>query len=182
MGRGARGNFTLTPIGPVNFEALFDAVYPSLFRYCNRLTGDPDQAEDLAQEALFRLLDRGAEGTEAGLRSWLFSVATNLVRDRARTRETRRRILSGFPPPDEGPGPDEELASAEEIQRVRRALEVLSQRDREMLLLRQEGFSYREIAEVAEVSHRSVGTILARALQRFAAELSNEESGNGTSR
>jgi RNA polymerase sigma-70 factor (ECF subfamily) len=166
----------------VNFEALFDAVYPSLFRYCNRLTGDPDQAEDLAQEAFFRLLDRGAEGSEAGLRSWLFSVATNLVRDRARTRETRRRILSAFPPPDEVPGPERELARGEEIQRVRRALEGLSRRDGEMLLLRQEGFSYREIAEVAGVSHRSVGTILARALQRFAAELSNEESGNGTSR
>jgi RNA polymerase sigma-70 factor (ECF subfamily) len=172
----------------VNFEALFDAVYPSLFRYCNRLTGDPDQAEDLAQEAFFRLLDRGAEGTESGLRSWLFMVATNLVRDRARTRETRRRILSGFPPPENSPGPDQDLARAEEVQRVRTALEVLSERDREMLLLRQEGFSYREIAEVADVSHRSVGTILARALQRFAAELANEESesgeesGNGTSR
>ena len=43
-----------------------------------------------------------------------------------------------------------------------------------MLLLRQEGFSYREIAEVVGVSHRSVGTILARALQRFAAELPRE--------
>jgi RNA polymerase sigma-70 factor (ECF subfamily) len=165
----------------VNFDSLFDAVYPSLFRYCNRLTGDPDQAEDLAQEAFFRLLDRGAEGTEAGLRSWLFSVATNLVRDRARTRETRRRILSAFPPPRDDPGPERDLARAETIQRVRTALKALSQRDREMLLLRQEGFSYREIAEVAGVSDRSVGTILARALQRFAAELSKEESGHGTS-
>ena len=68
------------------------------------------------------------------------------------------------------------------IQRVREALGVLSQRDREMLLLRQEGFSYREIAEVAGVSPRSVGTILARALQRFAKEVTKEESGNGTSR
>ncbi|MFH1764784.1 MAG: sigma-70 family RNA polymerase sigma factor [Gemmatimonadota bacterium] len=175
MGTGPRGNQTLKPKGPVNFEALFDGVYPSLFRYCNRLTGDPDQAEDLAQEAFFRLLDRGAEGTEAGLRSWLFSVATNLVRDRARTRETRCRILSSFPPPDSAPGPEGEMARAEEIQRVREALEVLSPRDREMLLLRQEGFSYREIAEVAGVSDRSVGTILARALKRFAEQLSNEE-------
>jgi RNA polymerase sigma-70 factor (ECF subfamily) len=182
MGRGGRGIFTLTPKGPLNFEALFDAVYPSLFRYCNRLTGDPDQADDLAQEAFFRLLDRGAEGTEAGLRSWLFMVATNLVRDRSRTRETRRRILSAFPPPENEPGPEQDLARSEEIQRVRRALEVLSQRDREMLLLRQEGFSYREIAEVAGVSPRSVGTILARALQRLANEMMNEESGNGTSR
>jgi RNA polymerase sigma-70 factor (ECF subfamily) len=109
-------------------------------------------------------------------------VATNLVRDRARTRETRRRILSGFPPPENAPGPDRDLARAEEIERARKALEALSQRDREMLLLRQEGFSYKEIAEVAGVSHRSVGTILARALQRFAAELSKEDDGNGTSR
>ncbi len=172
----------MTSEGPVNFEALFDAVYPSLFRYCNRLTGDSDQADDLAQEAFFRLLDRGAEGTEAGLRSWLFMVATNLVRDRARTRETRKRILAGHPPPAHTPGPDGDLERAEEVARVRRALSVLSGRDREMLLLRQEGFSYREIAEVAGVSHRSVGTILARALQRFAHELSDKESGNATSR
>lgn len=166
----------------MNVEALFDSVYPSLFRYCNRLTGDPDQAEDLAQEAFFRLLDRGATGTDAGLRSWLFMVATNLVRDRSRTRETRRRILTTLPPPDHGPSPDQDLARSEEIRRVRSALECLSRRDREMLLLRQEGFSYREIAEVAGVSHRSVGTILARALQRFAAEMEKEEDGNGTSR
>jgi RNA polymerase sigma-70 factor (ECF subfamily) len=167
----------------VDFDALFDAVYPVLFRYCHRLTGDPDQAEDLTQEAFFRLLDRGAEGTEAGLRAWLFRVATNLSRDQGRTRDTRRRILSGVPPPENAPGPDGELERAEKVERVKVALAVLSPRDREMLLLRQEGFSYKEIAEVVEVSHRSVGTILARALKRLAAELksTNEVNGNGTS-
>ena len=158
----------------MDFDALFEAVYPALFRYCHRMTGDPDQAEDLAQEAFFRLLDREAEGTDAGLRSWLFRVATNLARDRSRTRETRRRILSGVPPPENVPSPGKELDRAEDARRVRAALEVLSERDREMLLLRQEGFSYREIAEAAGVSHRSVGTILARALKRFATELTKE--------
>jgi RNA polymerase sigma-70 factor (ECF subfamily) len=181
-GGGGRGIHRQSPKGHVNYDALFDAVYPSLFRYCNRLTGDPDQAEDLAQEAFFRLLDRGASGTKSGLRSWLFMVATNLVRDQSRTRENRRRILSGLPPPETVEGPDHDLDRTENIKRVRKALEVLSRRDREMLLLRQEGFSYREIAEFAGVSHRSVGTILARALQRFAAEMSKEENGNGTSR
>jgi RNA polymerase sigma-70 factor (ECF subfamily) len=170
----------------VDFNALFDAVYPALYRYCNRMTGDPDQAEDLTQEAFFRLLDRGAEGTDAGLRAWLFRVATNLARDQSRTRDTRRRILAGVPPPEHLPGPEGNVERGEEVARVRAAMAVLSQRDREMLLLRQEGFSYKEIAEVAEVSHRSVGTILARALKRLAAELTkagstNEESGNGTS-
>jgi RNA polymerase sigma-70 factor (ECF subfamily) len=165
----------------VDIDALFASVYPPLFRYCNRMVGDSDQAEDLAQEAFFRLLDRGVEGSEAGLRSWLFRVATNLARDRSRTRETRQRILSAYPPPENVPGPEQALDRKEETRRVRKALEVLTERDRKMLLLRQEGLSYVEIAEVAGVSHRSVGTILARALKRFAAELSNEERGNGTS-
>ena len=159
----------------VDFDALFDSVYPALHRYCHRLTGDPDQAEDLAQEAFFRLLDRGAEGTPAGLRSWLFRVATNLARDRARTTETRRRILSAVPPPENVPGPDRELDRSQAVAAVREALEGLTDRDREMLLLRQEGFSYREIAEVAEVSHRSVGTILARAQKRVAEALRTKD-------
>ncbi len=163
----------------LDFDGLFDSVYPALFRYCNRLTGDPDQAEDLAQEAFFRLLDRGAEGSPAGLRSWLFRVATNLARDRSRTRETRRRILSGVPPPENVPGPDREMSRTEEVARVRRGLESLTPRDREMLLLRQEGFSYKEIAEVAGVSHRSVGTILARALERLAEALTKEDGAHG---
>lgn len=169
----------------MDFDSLFDTAYAPLFRYCHRLTGDPDQAEDLAQEAFFRLLDRRVVGTEPGLRSWLFRVATNLARDRARTLQVRQRILSGVPPPDPVPGPDAELARAEGIRRVRAALDVLSERDRQMLLLREEGFSYQEIADVAGVSRRSVGTILARALQRLAQELPpetpNEEQGNGTS-
>jgi RNA polymerase sigma-70 factor (ECF subfamily) len=147
--------------------------------------GDPDQAEDLAQEAFFRLLDRRVTGTESGLRSWLFRVATNLARDHSRTRETRRRILSTVPPPEPVPGPDREALRSETVRQVREALEALSDRDRQMLLLREEGFSYKEIADVAGVSRRSVGTILARALKSLALELppepSSEEQENGTS-
>jgi RNA polymerase sigma factor (sigma-70 family) len=169
----------------VDFDALFDTAYPPLVRYCNRLMGDPDHAEDLAQEAFFRLLDRGVTGTESGLRSWLFRVATNLARDHSRTRETRRRILSTVPPPEPVPGPDREAVRSENVRQVREALEALPERDRQMLLLREEGFSYEEIAEVAGVSQRSVGTILARALKRLARELppepSSEEQENGTS-
>ena len=164
-----------------DFEALFDSAYPALLRYCFRMTGDSEQAEDLAQEAFFRLLDRKVEGPEAGRRSWLFRVATNLARDRARTQGTRRRILSGVALPDPVPGPDRALDRSLDVQEVRKALEALPERDREMLLLRQEGFSYREIAEVAGVSNRSVGTILARAFRRFAEALSNEEMVDGAS-
>jgi RNA polymerase sigma-70 factor (ECF subfamily) len=165
----------------VDINALFDEVYPPLFRYCHRLTGDPDQADDLAQEAFYRLLDRGPRGPAHGLRVWMFRVATNLIRDAARQGSTRRRILSGVATPDPVPSPEGELEREEKIQEVRAALERLSSRDREVLLLRQEGFSYKEIAQVVNVAPTSVGTLLARALRRFESSYAKERKGNGTS-
>ena len=165
----------------MDINGLFEEVYPPLFRYCNRLTGDPDAAEDLAQEAFVRLLDRGPRGPARGLRVWIFRVATNLVRDSARQSSTRRRILAGSPPPDPVAGPETDMERVETIREVRAALEQISPRDREVLLLRQEGFSYKEIAQVVKVSPTSVGTVLARALKRFAAVYTKENEANGTS-
>jgi DNA-directed RNA polymerase specialized sigma24 family protein len=72
--------------GSTDYDALFRDVYPSLFRYLHRLTGDQDSAEDIAQESFVRLLGRSMPEHEARL--WLFTVATNLFRDGTRT--TRR--------------------------------------------------------------------------------------------
>jgi RNA polymerase sigma-70 factor (ECF subfamily) len=165
----------------LDIEALFDRVYPPLYRYCHRLTGDPDAADDAAQEAFVRLLDRGPRGPEAGLRVWLFKVATNLIRDRARTGETRRRILSGITLEENSSNPLREAERSEEVGAVRAALERVDSRDREVLLMRQEGFSYQEIADAVGVASTSVGTLLSRALKRFADEYTRKETGDGTS-
>lgn len=170
----------------MDIDTLFNEVYPSLFRYCHRLTADTDAAEDVVQETFVRFLDRQPVDGKGSLRSWLFRVATNLVRDRARQEANRSRILAGMPPRGPVPGPEGVVERQEEIRAVREALDRLSPRDREMLILRQEGFSYREIAQVMEVSTSSVGTLLARSLKRFVREYDGEarekeKEGNGTS-
>lgn len=63
MGRGESSY-----VSGVDFDALYDEVFSPLFRYCHRLTGDPDVAEDVAQEAFVRLLDRQVAGEQAALR------------------------------------------------------------------------------------------------------------------
>jgi RNA polymerase sigma-70 factor (ECF subfamily) len=152
----------------VQFDAIYEDVFPSLFRYCRRLTGDADAAEDVAQEAFVRLLDRQVEGHPAALRVWLFRVATHLIRDRYRVSQNRRRLLETYPvAPAAAPDPAEEIELDEKLEGVRSALEQLQERDRTMLLMREEGFSYREIAEAVEVRPSSVGTLLARAQKRF---------------
>ena len=159
-----------------DFDALFDEVYPSLYRYCRRMTGDDDAAEDAAQEAFVRFLEKPVEGGREGIRSWLFKVARHVLRDRARVADNRDRILAENPHrnpvrPAEGETPDRALERNEERQTVQRALSELSERDRSLLLLREEGFSYRELAAELEIGHGSVGTLLARARRRFEASL-----------
>ena len=153
----------------MDFETVFDGVYPALFRYCQRLTGDADAAEDVAQEAFIRFIERGVEGELRGLRVWLFKVATHLIRDQARTTDNRRRLLTANPVVPSGiPTPDQVTERNERIKEVRRALDTLAPRDKEMLLMREEGFSYREVADAVGVAHTSVGTLLVRAQRRFA--------------
>ncbi len=151
----------------MDFEAIFAKLYPSLFRYLNRLTGDPDVAADIAQEAFVRLLQRPLP--EADARRWLFTVGTNLVRDWARAGERQRRLLKdSYRGPTPPVMPDESAERSQRIAAVRAALAQIAPRDREILLMREEGFRYAEIADVVGVAPGSVGTLLARALRRFA--------------
>jgi RNA polymerase sigma-70 factor, ECF subfamily len=158
----------------VDYDALFRKLYPSLFRYLHRMTGDSDAADDIAQESFVRLLGRSMPEDEARL--WLFTVATNLFRDSARTSKRRERLLAVRPwTPNALPRPDETLERTSTVARVREALAKLSERDRQMLLMREEGFRYDEIARVAAVAPGSVGTLLARAARRFVAVYDAQE-------
>jgi RNA polymerase sigma factor (sigma-70 family) len=156
----------------VDFDRFFDDVYPGLVRYCHRMTADRDLAEDTAQEAFVRFLDRRPQGDTAGLRSWVYTVATHLLRDRARVEDNRARLRQVHPPRPEGPMlPDEVVERTERVRLVREVLSRLEERDRTLLLLREEGFSYQELAEAIGVQPSSVGTLLARARRRFENEL-----------
>lgn len=160
----------------VDFQTAYRELHPSLHRFVLRMVGDPDVADDVVQEAFTRLVEQDLPMEEA--RPWLHVVAANLVRDRARTRQRRGRLLEETPPePDRPEAPDDRVERLERIARVRRALAELSERDARMLLLREEGFKYAEIAEVLGVKSTSVGALVARALKRFAKAYESMEQG-----
>lgn len=150
----------------MDHERAFRRIHPQLVRYLHRLTGDLDAAEDAAQEAFVRLTHETLD--EAEVRPWLFTVATNLVRDRARKADRHRRLEVHVPRPLSAVSPDVAAERSERVARVRAALDALPERDRTMLLMREEGFHYQEIARAVGVAPGSVGTLLARAGRRFA--------------
>jgi RNA polymerase sigma factor (sigma-70 family) len=149
-------------------QEAHDAHHASLFRYLDRLSGDPDLAADLVQEAFVRLYRRGSMPDRPD--RWLVTVALNLFRnERSMTnrRQSLRTERAGEIVPRPLPSPAERIESKEARGRVRAALDTLSTRDRELLLLRAEGYGYRDLASVLELHEASVGTFLARAKQAF---------------
>jgi RNA polymerase sigma factor (sigma-70 family) len=147
-------------------QRLFEQDYPSLVRFLYRRLGDRDQAEDLAQEAFIRLLQRQPQNA----RAYLFTTALNLVRDamRGEARHARHlQVLAGAERDAVAPSPEHRLVSDETAQQVRAALSALSERDHTLLLLWEEEFSYKEIAGMIGVSPTSIGPLLARAQKRF---------------
>jgi RNA polymerase sigma-70 factor (ECF subfamily) len=149
-------------------ERLFATYHPALVRYLTRRLGDRDWAEDIAQETFVRAL---RQDTLVNERSWLFAVASNLVRDEAR-KEIRRRehltLMAAEAREAQVEGPDVALERALEAGDARRALDALAERDRQALLLREEGLDYPEIAEILGIAVGSVGTTLSRARRRLA--------------
>jgi RNA polymerase sigma factor (sigma-70 family) len=152
-----------------HFVELFNEHFPRLYRYLDRLTGEPELADDLAQEAFVRLYHRGSPPESPG--AWLVTVATNLFRNARASRARRLRLLTAARGrellSDPPPSPADAAEEAESRRRVRAAVDRMPERERQMLLLRAEGYSYREIAAALGLNEASVGTLLARAKRAF---------------
>ena len=149
-----------------DWAAVYEDNYEDLVRFLYRLVWSDDRAHDLAQEAFVRALRHEPEQP----RAWLYSVARNLARDEARSAMRQRRHLKLVEAESAGRVVEdaaEEMEREERQQAVRRALEALSERDREALLLWDAGLSYDEIAEQTGLSRGAVGTTLSRARKRL---------------
>jgi RNA polymerase sigma factor (sigma-70 family) len=153
------------------YVALFDTHFTRLFRYFDRLSGEPDLAADIAQETFIKLYERQAMPDRP--EAWLISVAMNLFRNSRSTGARRRLLLTvergeqvySDPPPS----PEQAAIGKESQSRVRAVIDQLPERERELLLLQAEGYSYRDMADALDLNEASIGTLLARARQLFRA-------------
>ena len=173
---------------PEALSALVDTYGARVFGLLYRMTGSRDTAEDLLQETFLRVVRMIGQYEHTGrFEAWLFRIAANLVRDRARRAKHRGRTLTldGLAsdgeaetrsvPDGSQPDPGQKLADKEAGERLDAALKGLSEMDREIVLLRH--FSELSFKEIADVLQIPLGTALARAhraLKRLRAELGDE--------
>lgn len=162
----------LHPAGAMtDWTDVYRGTYPDLVRYLHRKVWDEEQARDLAQEAFVRAIASSAQnGAPDNPRALVFRIAANLAHDAARLVTRRKRHLTLLTVEMEEAAvadPLDELERATQEMAARSALEQLSERDRETLLLWDAGLSYGEIAEQTGLSVGAVGTTLSRARRRL---------------
>jgi len=162
-------------------DARFRAPLMSFFL---RRTGSRQDAEDLTQEVFLRILRRDQEPPGDYAELFIFKVAANLLRDRARQAGARRKhdhlnidspelldVASGHAAPGliEDLGPERVLLSQEALAAALQALDQLGERTRDIFVLyRLEKMKQREIAALYGVSVSSVEKYVARATEHLA--------------
>ena len=152
-----------------DLEAVFRAQYQRIARVIAAVVHDRARAEDLAVEVFLKLWwhkKAQQENTDA----WLYRSAVRIALDELRRRGRRaryERLLGCIRPPA---SPDEIHAASEQQVRVWAVLSRIAPRHAELLLLRCDGLSYRELAAALDLNPVSIGTLLSRAQQAFRKE------------
>jgi RNA polymerase sigma-70 factor, ECF subfamily len=161
-------------------EQLFAAHYPKLAGWVRRLVDDDDTAHEIASEAFVRLLSKWTSPDKLdNPQSYLYVIATNLVRDHWRKTERERRALRSA---SAGTDPEAHADPAEDVN-VRELLAGLPARLRDPFLLHYyAGFGIREIAVLLKRPEGTIKADLYHARARLKEALAERESIAGPAR
>ena len=167
---------------PEAFEQLITPLAQLIWRICWHYTGNRESAEDCGQETMIRIwrsLDsyRG----DCALESWVYRIAANCCMDYLRKKKRDKSVSmepmqeQGFDPADPSPGTEEQVVAADEQKRLREAITMLPEDQREALIMTQlEKVPYEEAAKLLGVSEGTIKSRVNRAKARLKEILSGE--------
>ncbi|MEL6838835.1 MAG: RNA polymerase sigma factor [Pseudomonadota bacterium] len=144
---------------------LTTRLLPRVLAQATRMLANQSEAEDVAQEAMIRLWKIAPDWQEgeAQVSTWLYRVVANLCTDRLRKRRGRVSLDQIAEPIDDTPGAAAKMLTQTRLQALSDALAQLPQRQAEAVALRHlEGLSNPEIAQIMDISVRSVESLTAR--------------------
>ena len=154
------------------FDEAFTLHHRTVFRAARSVVQDAGLAEDVTQEVFLRLYNNIDSIADAEmLRPWLIRVAINVARNtirgniRANTREenyVKEAVEVSFY------SVESDFEQRESTSEINRALNKIKEPLRSCLILKQQGLSYREIAESLSLNETSIGQYVARARKEFA--------------
>lgn len=154
-------------------ERVFAEQQLPLIRYARRLLGDPERARDVVQDTFVKLMAQSQSTVDGHSVEWLFTVCRHRAMDVLRKEGRMKRFEEGQAErvtADE-PRPGRTLEQAETHAAVLRLIDRLPPNQQEVVRLKfQNGFSYKEISRITELSVSNVGFLIHTAVARLRTE------------
>lgn len=161
----------------IDFQNDLLPLKHKLYRLAQRITLDSLEAEDVVEDTLVRVWERRKSLTDVeNLEVYCLTICRNLALDRAERKDAQHAALDANfdAPADTTTLPDAQLEADERLAWVRRSFEMLPEKQRTALQLRDiDGHSYQEVATAMEISESDVKVTLHRARQALKEKLSH---------
>ena len=152
----------------VSFDEAFTLHHRAVFATARGVVRDNTLAEEITQEVFLKLYRHfDSKPNDELLRAWLLRVTLNEARNMLRGQNRSRARDTTYQRKTDQPGPQVEYEQRQEMEIARRALDKIKEPMRSCLLLRQQGLSYREIAQTLSLKENYVGSLVARARKEF---------------
>ena len=151
------------------FEKLYAQNYEAIVKFCFRFLNSRESALDIAQETFIKYYERmNHRGKEIeNTKAWLYKVAGNLCLNAIHKKTRHSQIELGLQGnPVETSTPESLLINDENAALVRIIIGQLKPESRLLILMYQDGLSYREMSEASGISINSVGKTLWRVIEK----------------
>ncbi|MDF9831901.1 RNA polymerase sigma factor (sigma-70 family) [Ereboglobus sp. PH5-5] len=160
-------------------RAIVNEYQGPLTRYATRFLGDADRARDVVQDTFMRLMERPVGEVDGHLAEWLFTVcrhrALDILRKEARMSRFEEGQIERVATDD--PRPGRALEHEEAHTAMLRLIDGLPASQQEVIRLKfQNGFSYKEISRITDLSVSHVGVLIHNAVQRLRADFAAQKS------
>jgi RNA polymerase sigma-70 factor (ECF subfamily) len=163
----------------MSFDEVYKAHYQELQRFGRHLNISSENTSDLIQETFLRFyLELKKKVVINNPRAWLYKVLLNLFRTRVNSEKRELHIKEELTTGKAGSYDlQDEYLNTEKQQIVLKILGRMPDRDKEILLLYNNGFSYNEMAEILEINPNSIGQTIVRAIEKLKETLKHHYQG-----
>jgi RNA polymerase sigma-70 factor (ECF subfamily) len=159
----------------MTFEDAYESYYKCIYTYVYRMVGNRDETEDIVQETFMKLYNHlSSHPPLESTKTWLYRTASNTFINVIRRQKIFQKVLTLNNPGEHHKHrnpTEEDLIKEQEQALVRDAMEKLPARDRAILALYGDKFSYSDMAAILKIKTASVGKILSRAREKLAKEI-----------
>lgn len=153
------------------FTRLYDSYFPRLYSYVSCRSASREEAEDIVAFVFEQLLNKfhTFDPKRGSFDSWIFTIARNALTDRQRyKRRHRDQTLDEYLELEADISLSDQFLKQEELLQLRKYLRRLSDRERELLVLRYgAALPHRRIGEIMKMSEGSVAVALGRILKKL---------------